>query len=154
MSDFYVKSKDGQFIPLTLDFFPFKNKDSLMIITVGNDKELATNELIEYVYKTIRASDLFSDLMRNSNNNLLLLPNSIKAEILSKRELENKTICISLNKNDDLSNFPELLTKSFKDLGVKIIPSPITLKEYQEVKQVQKRIDLKKRRSGGGLNQP
>lgn len=158
MNDLYIKKDDGKFIPIKLDVATSGDlTDKLIVITVGTEEHPSTDDMLEYVYKKFISSNVIINTMKNSKNsftNIFVLPHIIKIELLSKNELENKTVCVSVKNSDNIDSLPEIKSKISKAMKkeVTMVPSPLSIKEYEEVKTVMKRIKMRKQRHGGGLN--
>lgn len=156
MDDLYIKNSDGSYVPVTLEVASSKDlADKLIVVTVGSDEEPATIETLEYVQKRFIQSKVIIEAMRRSKDaNLLILPHIVKLELISRRELDAKTICVRLNTNDEIGNFPEIKEQlqSVIRKDVTILPVPLSLNEYKEIKAIKERVRIRKQRSGGGLN--
>lgn len=156
MNDLYIKDQDGKFIPVTLEVASPKDlADKLIIVTAGNDEEPASDETLEYISKRFLQSKVLKEsMMRSKDANLLILPHIIRVELISRKELDSKTVCVRIDRNDEIKNLPELKTQIQDTIGkeVVIVPSPLSVKEYEEVKAIKERISIRKQRNGGGLN--
>ena len=156
MDDLYVKDGDGNYVPITLEVASSRDlADKLIVVTVGSDDEPASIETLEYVQKRFIQSKVIIEAMKRSKDaNLLILPHIVKLELISRRELDTKTVCVRLNTNDEISNFPEIKDQLQDTIRkeVVILPVPLSLSEYNEVKAIKERIRIRKQRSGGGLN--
>jgi hypothetical protein len=156
MDDLYVKDDEGNYVPVTLEVASSRDlADKLIVVTVGSDEEPASIETLEYVQKRFIQSKVIIEAMKRSKDaNLLILPHIIKLELISRRDLDTKTVCIRLNTDDDIQNLPELRDQ-LKDTirkDVVILPAPLSLSEYKEVKAIKDRVRIRKQRNGGGLN--
>jgi len=156
IDDLYVKDKEGNYVPITLDVVSSKDlTDKLIIVTVGSDDEPATDEMLEYVQHGFTKSKVIIEAMRRSREaNLLILPHIIKLELISRRELDVKTICIRLNTDEEIKDLPEIKDQLQNAIRKEVIvlPVPISLNEYKEIKAIKERARIRKQRSGGGLN--
>jgi len=156
MDDLYVKDSDGSYVPIALEVASSRDlADKLIIITVGDDNEPASPETLEYVRERFVKSKIIIEAMKRSKDaNLLILPHIIKVELISKRDMAEKTVCIRLDTDDEIQNFPEI-KKQLKNTirkDVVILPVPLSLSEYKEFKAIKERVRIRKHRSGGGLN--
>lgn len=146
-----MKDTNGNFIPCKIDVIPKNLSEKIMVVIVGDDKNSPTEEFVEYVRKTFISSPLMKDIIKNSTNaHLLILPNSIKIELLSKNEFDNKEICLQLNNKDDVSHLPEIKIqlKNMINKVPHILPIPILLKEYEEIKKIKERSNIRRKRRG------
>lgn len=156
MDDLYFKDSDGSFVPVTLEVASSKDlADKLIVITVGNDDSPASIETLEYVQTRFLKSKVITEAMRRSKDaNLLILPHIIKLELIQRRELDLKTVCVRLNTDDDIQNLQEIKDqlKEVIRKDVIILPVPLSLNEYKEFKAIKERVRIRKQRNGGGLN--
>ena len=154
MKNLYVKGNNENYIPVRLELVaPSDLANKLIVITVGDDKEEVTEYAMEQVRDVFANSEVINDAMRRSEAaDLLILPSSIKLEILSKKELEAKTVCIQIDNKDKIDDLLELKVQIKKKLGKEaiILPLPISVKEYKEIKAIRERIKIRKERHGGG----
>lgn len=155
MNEFYIKDNKNNYIPITIDVFDQKELEgSLIVVNAGNDNIPSTDEALDSIGECMKKSSTIIKAMKNSNEtSILILPHIVRIELVSKRELDGKTICVIVDPKDDLTNSPEIRER-LKILGGKIsvIPAPITIKEYEEVKAIKERAAIRKSRSGGGLD--
>jgi len=156
MNDLYVKDDNGQYVPIKLELASPKDlENKLIVITVGNDEDPASSETIEYVQSYFKSSKGIIEAMRRSGAaNLLILPHTIKLELISKDDLDTKAVCIRLTTDDQITDLPEIKSQVKQAIrkDVMILPVPISLKEYKEVKDIKERAQIRKQRHGGGLN--
>jgi len=156
MDDLYVKDQDGKYIPVTLEVVSSRDlADKLIIVTAGNDDMPVSDETLEYISKCFLQSKVITEAMKRSRDaNLLILPHIIQVELISRKELDSKTVCIRINKDDDIKNLPELQTQIQDTIRkeVIILPAPLSVSEYKEIKAIKERVRIRKQRSGGGLN--
>lgn len=156
MEDLYMKNAEGKFIPVALEIASSRDlTDKLILVTVGNDDIPADEEFLEHVLRRFMQSDVLKEAMKRSKDaNLLILPHIIKLELISKRDLDTKTVCIRLNSSDSLKDLPEIKDQLQDELKkeVVILPAPLSLNEYRELKAIKERVSIRKQRSGGGLN--
>lgn len=155
MDDLYVKV-NGEYVPVKLEVASSKDlADKLIVVTVGSDEEPSNIETLEYVQKRMLESKVLIEAMKRSKDaNLLIIPHIIKVELISRRELDTKTVCVRINSTDDVSNVPELKEQIQDTIRkeVVILPVPLSLSEYNEVKAIKNRVKIRKQRNGGGLN--
>lgn len=156
MDDLYVKDQDGKYVPVTLEVASSRDlADKLIIVTVGNDADPASDETLEYISKRFLQSKVITEAMKRSKDaNLLILPYIIQVELISRKELDAKTVCIRINKDDEIKNLPEIQDQIQDTIRkeVVILPAPLSVSEYKEIKAIKERVRIRKQRNGGGLN--
>lgn len=156
IDDLYVKDANGKFIPIKVDILSVKDlEDKLMMVTVGSDAEPSTTEVLEYVHKRLISAGIIKEAMRKSKDaNILIIPHIIKVELLTKKELDAKTLCVQVLKKDEVADFPEIqsIIRGLIRKDVVVLPAPVSLSEYKEIKAIKERIKIRKQRHGGGLN--
>lgn len=156
MDDLYVKRNDGKYVPVSLEVASSKDlADKLIVVTVGSDDEPATMETLEHVQKRFIQSKVIAEAMKRSKHaNLLILPHIVKLELISRREFDTKTVCVRLNTNDEIKDLPEIKEQIQDTIKkeVMILPAPLSLNDYRELKAIKERVRIRKQRHGGGLN--
>lgn len=156
MKDLYIKDVDGRFVPVTLDVASSKDlTDKLIIVTVGSDAEPASIDTLEYVQNRFKQAKVVIEAMKRSKDaNLLIIPHTIQVELVSRKDLDTKTVCVRINAKDDIKNLPELKEQIQGNIGkeVVILPVPLSVNEYSEIKAIKERVRIRKQRSGGGLS--
>ena len=155
INDIYMKDDNNKYILIKLDITSAKElEEKFIVVTVGSNEDPATNEALEYVQRRFLDSKIVIDAMKHSQAaSLLILPHTIKIDLISKKDLENKTICIKIKTTDEIANLPEIANQIKGQLrkDVIILPAPISVKEYSEIKDIVARLRTKKQRGGGGL---
>ncbi len=152
--DLYIKDDDGKFVPVKIEVATTSDLvDKLIVVTVGNDEYPSTPELMEHVQDRFCRAKVIADAMKRSKTgNLLILPHIMKLELLSRQDLEAKTICVQVEAKDYVDHLPEI-KKQLSGLSKKeviILPAPLSIKEYEETKAIKERIQIRKQRHGGG----
>lgn len=151
----YVRDADENFVPVKIEIATTNDLiDKLIVVTVGNDDYPSTQELIEHVQDRFCKAKAIAEAMRRSKTgNLLILPHIMRLELLSKKELEAKTICVQVTGSDNIYDLPEFQKQLKTAVGkdVVVLPAPLSIEEYKEVKAIKERIKLRKQRHGGGL---
>ncbi len=150
MKNFYIKS-NGKFIPVEVkDVFSKDFEGKLVLMKVGTDANPVPND------ELVDIQDKFSDpyiLDMLDDTGFLITTFEVQVEVLSDLEtLKDKKVTVQISRAD-LSKVDWLKTNVIKQLKrevkeVYMLPSPITLEEYQEVIQIKKRSDLRKKRRG------
>lgn len=148
MSNLYVKTKSGDFIPVDINSVVNKDLNNrLVIIRVGTDEHPATPEDLN---ETLRSFSN-ADVMELNDVSIILTPYQISLEVLEEAEIENKSICIQVTSGEDMTMLEEQLRKLYKRVkkhgsNVTILPSPIKIKQYRQVIETLKRCKVRKDR--------
>jgi len=147
----YTKTKSGEFIPIEIN--SIMNKDfnnKLVIVKVGSDMMPATLEDLEETERSFARATVLDEV---DNVSVILTPYQIEIDLLEPEEIEDKHICIQIISGEDISALDEQTKLIYKRLrkrysNTTILPVPLRLKEYKEVKNIIKRCKLRKSRRG------
>jgi hypothetical protein len=145
----YVKSDSGKFIPVEIDSIMSKDlNDHLVIVKVGNDKQVASLDDLDLTASSFAKADVLDDL---DNVSVIITPYQIDIDLVSEREIEEKSICIQITSGEDVSSLDEATKNIYKKLSknynnLMILPSPLKLKEYEQVKDTLRRCKMRKKR--------
>ncbi len=154
MKNLYVKDDSGNYLPIRLEMASVSDlANKLILITVGSDNYDVSADGMEHIRESFIKSEIIIDAMRRSEAaDILIIPHKIRFELLSKGELESKTVCIRVDKDDEVDDLSEIRAQIKKKIGkdAVILPSPISVKEYKEIKEIKERIQIRKSRHGGG----
>lgn len=152
MSDLYIKTRQGDFVPISFENVVTKDwEGKLIVIKVGSDDNPADAETEEQTLRGLEEADALGDL---EDTSFLVTRHSLNFEILgSLKEIENKYIAVSVTGSDNLSDLGDLQKRAKKQLRGKtkktvILPTPLTVAEYKEFKEVKARCDHKRDRRG------
>lgn len=147
----YTKTKSGEFIPIEIN--SIMNKDfnnKLVIVKVGSDMMPATLEDLEETERSFARATVLDEV---DNVSVILTPYQIEIDLVKPEEIENKQICVQIVSGEDISTLGEQIVSLYKRLrkrygNITIMPVPLKLKEYKEVKDTIKRCKLRKSRRG------
>lgn len=149
MSCFYVKNKEGKYIPIELKNIINKDLDgSLIIIRVGTDAHPATMDDLDITEESFLDADIINDL----DVSVILTPYNIDIGVATEEELENKSIYLQISGGDNINMLEDQIKKMYKDLKhkseVTILPTPLKVKDYKKVKDILRRCKIRKDRRG------
>jgi len=152
MSDLYIKTKQGDYVPISFKSVVTKDWEGKMIIVrVGSDDNPADADTEEQTLGGLAEADALGDLEHTS---FLVTRHSLSFEILgSLKEIGEKQIVVSVTGSDNLSDLGDLQKRAKKQLRGKskkviILPAPLTVAEYKEVMDVKRRCDNRRDRRG------
>jgi len=149
MSNFYIKNKKGEFVPITLSSIINKDLNNrLVIVKVGDESHRATENDLDRTEESFSRAEVISDL---DNVSLIITPYQINISVEDKSNMDDKNIYIQISGGDDIGMLEEQTRKIYKKLkrnfdSVVILPSPLKLKDYKQVKDVLKRCKIKRER--------
>ena len=149
MSNFYIKNKEGKFLPIELNSIINKDLDNrLVIVRVGTDDHPASMSDLDVTEESFRQADIINDL----DVSLILTPFQIDVDAIYKEDLEDKYIYMQISSGDDIGMLEETLKKMYKKTRrkheVAILPTPLKVKDYRKVKDTLRRCKIRKDRRG------
>jgi len=153
MSNFYVKNKKGEFIPIALSSIINKDLNNrLVIVTVGSDNYKASESDLERTEESFNDAHLIQDI---DNISVIITPYQLSISVEDKSKMEDKNIYIQISSGDNIDMLEEQVKKIYKKIRksfnnkIVVLPSPLKLKDYRQVKEVLKRCEIRrdKRRS-------
>lgn len=149
MSDLYIKNKKGEFVPIQLSSVINKDMNHrLVIIKVGNEHQKATEADLDKTEESFSKADVINGL---DDISLIITPYQIDISIEDKSKMDDKNIYIQIASGDDVSFLEEQTRHIYKKIkkafdNVVILPSPLKLKDYKQVKEVLKRCSIRRER--------
>lgn len=146
MRELYYKNSDGNYNKITIDEIVTEDlENKLVIIKIGNDRDGVTSEDAEKIANAFASAKVLSSI---KNSSIILTPNEISIEVLDKEDIKDKKICVSINKSTNLSGLEAKIKNAFDSLKERfdsvVLPTPISVEEYLETKDVLKRCEKKK----------
>jgi len=150
MSDFYIKNKKGEYLPIDLSQILGKElSDHLVIVRVGSDEHAATNADIDATVDSFNQADF----LRNINNlSIIVTPYQIDVSLFPKTELDNKCIYLQITSGDDVLSLENQIRKMYDSLKkghqTVVVPTPLKVGEYKQVIDILKRCQIRKDRRG------
>jgi len=113
MSNFYIKSKEGKYLPIELKSIINKDLDNrLIIVRVGTDDYPATMSDLDVTEESFMQADIINDL----DVSVILTPYQIDVGVATKEELEDKSLYLQISSGDDIGMLEEQLKKMYKSI--------------------------------------
>ena len=148
---FYVKNQKGEFIPVKLEAVVNKDtlEDKLVIVKVGTDENPADLKSLELTQESFAQADILNEV----DTSIIITPYQVDMNVVDKNELENKNIYIQITSGDDIGMLEEAVRESYKKLRKKfrnlvLLPTPLRVKDYNQVKDTLKRCQIRRERRG------
>jgi hypothetical protein len=147
MSTFYIKNKD-KYLPVEIkSFLPKSLDDHLVIVRVGTDDHPASISDLDATEESFSNADILKEF---NNISIIITPYQIGIEPLSEEEIGDKPVCLQIKSGSDVG----MLEKEIKDIynkhntkhKMKILPTPLTVKSYREVKEILHRASVRRER--------
>lgn len=150
MATFYTKTGKGKFIPITFKDIITKDwENKLVVVRIGSDEFPAEESEVEETLEGLSDADALEAL---ENTSFLVSLHNLDFEILgSLKEIGEKNIAVKIAAGDDLSKLGSLQKQAKAQLRGKtkkvvILPTPITVEEFAKVKEVLKRVEIRRAR--------
>jgi len=150
MSDFYIKNKKGAFLPIELSTYINKDLEGkLVIVRVGSDEYPVSVETLDETEESFNRADVLNDL---EDVSIIITPYQIDIDIENKEDVDEKVLYMQITSGDDISSLTEMMKKMYKKLRNKfstvVLPAPLKLKEYKQVREILKRCEIRRQRRG------
>lgn len=149
MSEFFVKNKKGEFIPVKIDKIIGKEDldNNLVIVRVGTDDYPADMKSLELIQESFSQADILDEV----DTSILITSFQIDIDTASLNEIEEKHIYIQIKSGEDISMLDEQSRRLYKELrkktkGTVLLPSPIKIRDYDQVKETLKRCQIRRKR--------
>lgn len=147
MSKFYIKNKEGKYLPIELKSIMNKDLDNrLIIVRVGTDEHPATLADLDVTEESFRQADIINEL----DVSVILTPYQIDVGVAYAEELEEKNLYLQISSGDDIGMLEDCLKKMYKNLkrkhDVAILPTPLKIRDYKKVKETLRRCKIRKNR--------
>lgn len=145
----YVKNDKDEFVPIKINSIMSKDLNNhLVIVRVGNDKQVASLEDLDLTASSFAKADVLDDL---DNVSVIITPYQINIDLAHESEIEEKSICVQITSGEDVSGLDEITKLIYKRLkknynNITILPTPLKVKEYRQVKDTLKRCKMRKKR--------
>ena len=147
---FYTKTKSGKYIPISFEEIVTKNwENKLVAVRIGSDEYPAEEDEIEETLESLSDADALDDLEGTS---FLVSLHNLEFEVMgSLKEISEKHIAVQVTSSDDLSKLGSLQKIAKEQLRGKVkkvitLPVPITVEEYAKVREVLKRLEVRRAR--------
>jgi len=149
MSNFYVKNKEGDYLPIKLNSIINKDLDNhLVIVRVGSDANPASLSDLEVTEESFRQADILNDI----DISVILTPYQIDVGLANEEELKNKSLYLQITSGDDIGMLEDTIKRMYKSIKrkfeVAILPTPLMVKDYIKVKDILRRCQIRKDRRG------
>lgn len=150
MSNFYIKSGEGKYIPIEMKKLIDRDLDkSLIVVRVGTDQHPASLEDIEVTEHSFRQADIIDDL----DVSIILTPYQLEIGVVEKEEdLNNKQLYLQISGGDNIGELEEaiksLYSKIKNKFNVAVLPTPLTVKDYKKMKDILTRCRIRQSRRG------
>ena len=152
MSEFYIKGKDGRFVPISFKQIVTKDWDGkVIIVRIGSDQMPADQSEINKAFNAINDADALDSL---ENTSFLVTLHNIEFEIMGTlKEVGEKYVAVRVTSGDDLNKLGDLQKEARKQLRGKtkevvVLPTPLTVDDYKEVMEIKQRCDIRRSRRG------
>lgn len=147
MSEFYIKNEKDKFIPIKFSSVLARDLDGkLVIVRVGTDANPASESDMESTEESFRQADVIT----NIDVSLILTPYQIDIGAIKKEDIQDKHLYVQVTSGDNLSSLEALAKKIYNKLKSKfksvILPIPLTIKQYSQVKDILRRSQIRKDR--------
>jgi len=152
MSEFYMKNADGKYIPISFKQIITKDwENKLIVVRIGSDECPAEESEIEETLDSLNDADALESL---ENTSFLITMHSLSFEVLdSVKDVASKCVAVKVTGDDDLSRLGKLQKKAREQLRGKakkvvVLPTPLTVDEYNKIMDIKKRCDTRRSRRG------
>ena len=154
MSDFYVKGKDGKFLPVNIKSIINKElENNLIIAKVGDAENPISGNDLDRIIKAFEQAKVLDGL---KNTSVIVTSNSVEIGIISKKDIEDKYIYIQVKSGDNIANLDQHLQSIIKKMQGKqqtvVLPSPLKIKDYYVVLESLRRCQIRRDRKGRNKN--
>lgn len=145
----YIKNKNNEFVEIEIN--SVMNKDlnnKLVIVRVGTDDQPASLEDLDLTVDSFAKADVLDEL---DNVSVIITPYQIDIDLIDEDEIDKKTIFLQVRSGDNISTLDEVTKAMYKKLkkvydNVIVLPIPLTVKDYKQVKDTLKRCKMRKKR--------
>jgi len=148
MSNFYIKNKEGKFLPIEVKSILGKELDGhLVIIRVGTDDHPASVSDLDMTEESFARADILDEL---DNVSVIITPYQIDVGAEEQEGIEDKYVYLQISSGSDVGMLEEHVQKMYKKVSKKfdsvILPTPLKIKDYKKVKDILKRSQIRKER--------
>ena len=145
----YIKNKNNEFVEIEIN--SIMNRDlnnKLVIVRVGTDAQPASLEDLDLTVNSFAKADVLDEL---DNVSVIITPYQIDVDLVDEDEVDKKTIFLQVRSGDNISTLDEVTKAMYKKLkkvydNVTVLPTPLTVKDYKQVKDTLKRCKMRKKR--------
>ncbi|MFA5023359.1 MAG: hypothetical protein WC523_00180 [Patescibacteria group bacterium] len=150
MEEFYIKNKQGKFVPVEIKHILGKELNGhLIVLRVGTDAYPATESDLDETADSFSRADFLKGL---DNISIVITPYQIDVDLFPEEELDKKNIYLQITSGQDVLMLEEYLRKMYNNLKSKyntsVVPTPLKVGEYRKVQEILKRCQIRKDRRG------
>jgi hypothetical protein len=147
MSDFYIKSKD-KYLPIDVkSILPTNLDNHLIIVRVGTDECSASISDLDATEESFSNADILKNL---NNVSIIITPYQIEIDSINKDEIGDKQVYLQIKSGNDImmleKEVKDIYNKHNKKVDMVILPTPLKVKDYREVKDILNRAAIRKQR--------
>jgi hypothetical protein len=150
MAEFYVKNKQGKFLPVEITQVLGKELNGhLIVIRVGNNEHCATSSDLDETAESFNNADFLNGL---DDISIIITPYQIDVSVASKKDIDDKYIYLQITSGHDVLMLEEQIRKMYNIIKKKhetvVVPTPLKVSEYRQVQEILKRCQVRKERRG------
>jgi hypothetical protein len=151
MGDFYIKNKQGKFLPIDVKSIFGKDLDGkLVIVRVGTDEQIASANDLDETEESFNRADVLNEL---DDVSIIITPYQIDVSVSPQEDLEEKSIFLQITSGNDVGALEEQIRKMYNKLKNKhqmaVVPTPLKVSEYRKVQEILKRCEIRRERRSG-----
>lgn len=148
MTEFYIKNKQGKYLPINLkSIFGKDLNGKLVIIRVGSDDHIASSSDLDETEESFNRADILNEL---ENVSIIITSYQIDINACPKEDLENKNIYVQITSGNDAGMLDEQARKIYNKIKRKneavIMPVPLKIGEYKKIIEILKRCEIRRDR--------
>lgn len=148
MSNFYVKNKDGSYVPVEVKSLIGKELENhLVVVRVGTDDRPASASDLDITEESFACADVIDDM---ENISLIITPYQIEVGAIHKDDIGDKSLYVQITSGQDAQMLEERVRRVYKALKKKfetvILPIPLKIKDYKKIKDILKRNQIRRER--------
>ena len=150
MSDFYIKNRQGKFLPIDIkSIFGKDLNGKLVIVRVGSSEQTASTNDLDETEESFNRADVLNEL---DDVSIIITPYQINVSVEPKEDLEEKSIFLQITSGNDVGMLEEQIRKMYNKLKNKhqmaVVPTPLKVGEYRKVQDILKRCEIRRERRG------
>ena len=150
MSNFYIKNKEGRYLPIELNGILGKELNGhLIIVKVGTDDHPATVADLDMTEESFAQADVLNEL---DNVSMIITTYQIDIGAEELDRIEDKCIYLQISSGDNIGMLEKCIQDMYKKIKKKfdtvVLPTPLKIKDYGKIKDILRRNKIiKDRRS-------
>jgi len=145
----YKKNSKGEYIPIEFKEICTSDWDNkLVVVKIGESGQKIPESEIEESWGALNDADA---LNRLHNTSFLITPHNLSFEVIDKKDLSKQCVLVKVKEEENISNFQHLqktIKDQLKNFTNKTVtfPSALSLKEYNEIMEIKRRCEFRRRR--------